>query len=397
MDTGFYASNDRYTSERAFNRAIREGRLTEADRRLIVEYVREKESSDNITDVRAKKITAHLIGFRRFLPVEYASAGMADVYEAVAALKAGTSMRGRPFRQNTIHDFIRVLKPFLLWMIDEGHTTLPARKVAAIRSPSVDHKTTAPEDLLTIDDIEAMLRAVKTPRGRAIIATLYETAARVGELCSLCWGDVAFDRFGARVYIDDTKTEKRRYVRLTLAAPYLAEWKGAYPGVPDGRAPVFLERGNKPLSYIAITRVISRAAAAAGIAKRVHPHLFRKSRITHMIARNFQESVIKESCWGNQDTGMLRTYIQLRENDIDREFLRRAGVAVEDDGDARRLESPCPRCHSICGPTHDYCPRCAMPLSETACADAEAALESVLDNPDVLRRVLERRQAANRE
>ncbi len=392
MDASFYASNDRYTVQRTFDRALREDRLTEDDRQLITEYVREKESSDNISAVRAKKIVAHLVGFRRFLPVPYREAGIAAIYDAIAALKGGTSTKGTPFKQNTIHDYIRILKPFLLWLIDEEYSSLPGKKVRAIRAPSVDHKTTRPDEILTIEEIEALLEGARSIRDRAFIATLYESAARFAEIARLRWGDLEFDKYGVKCYLDDRKTGKRRYVRLTLAHEYIAEWRATYPVKPEPGLPVFIARGRKPMTHIAVRRVLDRAAERGGVTKRIHPHLFRKSRITHMIARNFQESVIKESCWGNQDTGMLRTYIQLREGDMDREFLRRAGVDVPDEGDARQLERPCPRCHRLVGPTFDFCPKCAMPLSADARAEHDAALASVLDRTDILKTAVEEKK-----
>ncbi len=59
----------------------------------------------------------------------------------------------------------------------------------------------------------------------------------------------------------------------------------------------------KPLQRITAKR--------AGITKRVHPHLFRKSRITHLIQQNYQETVIKQMMWGNLAPDMFRTYAVL--------------------------------------------------------------------------------------
>jgi len=73
---------------------------------------------------------------------------------------------------------------------------------------------------------------------------------------------------------------------------------------------------------------------AAGIEKRIHPHLFRKSRITELVRKNYQESVLKETFWANPDTSMFRTYLKLSEKDIDDEFLRRAGLKTESEIDA---------------------------------------------------------------
>lgn len=376
----FYASNDRYTPEKSYTRAIEEGRLTPDDRALIVEYIAERQASFNISVNRAKKLTFDLIGWRRFITVPYRAATIGDIYIGVAGLKAGTSEKGRPFKQNTIHDYIQVLKPFLLWLIESEYSTLPEKKVRALKAPPIDHRTTGPDEILSIEDVTALMKACRSPRDRAFVSVLYESAGRIAEVGRLRWRDLLFDKWGVKAYIDDTKTGKRRYVRFTLSTMPLAAWRNAYPGTPEGDAPVFvgIARGAKeytPMTYVAAKTVIDRAARRAGLTKRVHPHLFRKTRITHMITQNYQESVIKEAAWGNQDTGMLRTYIQLQENDMDREFLRRAGVEVEDEGNARRLEVTCARCHTINPPTNDCCGKCGLPLTMEGVGEVDQMME----------------------
>ena len=103
-----------------------------------------------------------------------------------------------------------------------------------------------------------------------------------------------FDEYGVKIYLTDKKTKKRRYSRLTFAAPYLAAWRVEYPGSPTEENLVFISQRGNPLEYTAFLRVLQRTAKAAGITKRVHPHLLRSSRITHMVS-NYQESVIKKS------------------------------------------------------------------------------------------------------
>ena len=49
-----------------------------------------------------------------------------DVYAGLNALQTGTSARGTPFKQNTKHDYIVVLKSFVLWLIENGYSTIPA-------------------------------------------------------------------------------------------------------------------------------------------------------------------------------------------------------------------------------------------------------------------------------
>lgn len=60
---------------------------------------------------------------------------------------------------------------------------------------------------------------------------------------------------------------------------------------------------------------------------------------------------------------------------MDREFLRRAGVEVEDEGNARRLEVTCPRCHTINPPTNDCCGKCGLPLTTEGVGEVDQMME----------------------
>lgn len=364
----FHPGIHRYNGQKSLNNALGEDRITPADRNLITLYVAERQASRHIGDHRKNKIVFTLVGWRRFLDPPYADATISDIYVAISALKEGKSARGKPFKRNTIHDYIRILKPFLLWLIEnEYNTSLPERKVRKISSPSVDYQTTEPDELLTPQEIEALISACLNPRDRALISVLYESGCRISELARIRWRDVIFDQYGVRLYIFDNKEEKRRYSRLTISTDYLAAWKNDYhPGDPEGNALVFQTFKGNPLDYVQARRVIDRATARAGIEKRVTPHLFRHSRITHMITQGYQESVIKKSMWGNVDTSMFKTYVNLGDQDIDNEFLDKAGIVSKAETAPPIRPRICPRCHRENGPTFEHCMKCGEPLTEEA-------------------------------
>jgi len=128
--------------------------------------------------------------------------------------------------------------------------------------------------------------------------------------------------------------------------------------------------------------VIKRTAERAGITKRVSPHLFRHSRITHLIQQNFQESVIKQMMWGNLNTNMFRTYASLSNADIDDEVLDRYNVKKKEASKTDKLEPrQCPNCLKIHAPTTKYC-ACGMPLCLEAMSAREAMRHALKENPD---------------
>lgn len=111
--------------------------------------------------------------------------------------------------QNTVHDYIRVLKPFLFWLVENEIVVLPERKIKAIRAPGVDQDTKGPDDILTYEEVLKIIEGATSHRDKAFLMTLYESGGRVGEIASLKWKDVRFeDQKGVGLYIPNIKTKE---------------------------------------------------------------------------------------------------------------------------------------------------------------------------------------------
>ena len=300
-------------------------------------------------------------------------------------MQTGLSARGTPYKQNTKHDYIKALKSFVLWLIENGYSTIKREKVKAIQIPHVDHATTAPDALLTADEITRLLDGCRSLRDRAIVAVLYETGGRIGEIARLRWRDVVFDEYGIRIHIHDTKKNRIRYARCTWAREMLAAWQNVYPLEVDPDGWVFVSTWkHAAMNYDQIRQRIKVAAKRSGIKKRIHAHLFRKSRITHMIQQNFQESIIKQMMWGNLNTQEFRTYAVLCEADIDAEILDKAGIKHKADRTDPLAPRPCPQCHTVGGPTSRFCSACGHALTPEAAAEIADAKRALWADPDML-------------
>lgn len=385
----FHPYYTREYGDSAIRKALSAGYITPGEIVLIQQYIDEIEAERHISEGRRLKILYHLIHWRRFITQGYSSATYADITKGISELKNGKNLKGRPFSQNTQHDYVRVLKSFLMWMADNDKTEIPEKQIRKLSPPQKNLQTTEPDEILTTDEVTALLNACLSPRDKALIAIMYESGARIGEIARLCWRDLVRDDYGYKMYILDKKTRKRRYSRLTMSTGHINAYKNAYPGSPEGNSLVFVTlhagRSNKtpgrPLEYSVVNAMLQRVASKARIDKRIHAHLFRKSRITHMIEQNYQESVIKETMWGNAATSMMRTYVVLSEKSIDAEMLDKAGVAEKE----ITLEKPllqitCGNCHEVNSPGNDYCFKCAAPLSEKAIAAQQHEIDDLLED-----------------
>ncbi|WP_292488910.1 site-specific integrase [Methanoculleus sp. 10] len=386
-DRGFHRI-DRTFASTAVQKALAKGTLTRDDANLINEFVTELQASHGITLSRVNKIVSHLINWRLYI-CPYRTATTGDLFSAIATIKEAKNQRGRPFKQNTLHDYVMFLKRFYLWLIENGYSDVPEKKVRKIRPPRVDRCTKLPDQMLTPEEIEALLRACQSSRDRAIIALLYESGCRIGELGRLTWQRVQFDAYGIVVSVEDTKCHTQRYVRLVMATPYLATWRNDYPFEPAGDALVFITYRKKPLQHATVYQQFHKIAKRAGITKKITPHIFRHSRITHLINQGMKESVIKLMMWGNLNTDMFATYAHLTGQDIDREVLGKYGLIQQEEAEERYLEPvQCPDCKTINAPRANYCITCGRSFTDDREDVQEAMGKDVLENPELVRKLL---------
>lgn len=412
MERSFDYFSEKYHHSRALDTALREGIISQEDADLITQYVHTWTAVKDVSLPRINNFVSSLIQFRRFMRVTYQEATIADVHKGMAALRKGkTTRKAFPTQdpkppsslsQNTIYNRITNVKPFLFWMIDKGYFSIPPRpgrekkelieetrkEIAAIKPPRQNRDTVKGEDLYTWDEIQALIDNCTNSRDRALIITMYETGARIGELAALTWGDLSFDKYGVKVRILNKKMEKvseRKYrqSRLTLATEHLSAWRQDSSDTSPG-ALVFVNlHTHEPITRVTVKRLLEKLQKKTGIQKKIRAHMFRHTRATHMIRQNFQESVIKKSLWGNLDTPMFSVYVNLTDNDIDEEFLRKAGIEVEEDASGIPKPITCANCHTINQPGNEYCFKCGMGLTPAAIADEDQVLETVRAQPEI--------------
>jgi integrase len=256
VQRGFHSYEGKPYSQRSLDKAISLGSLSEEDRDIINTYLDEKRVVSRIKEVRALKLSTTLVGWKRngLITKSFRELTYPDLLLSVRKLETTPNRRNRPFSENTKHDYVIILKPFLHRMIENGFNSfLTYEQVRKIKNPRVNLDTRHPSDILTPDEIVAMIAAAEKSRDRAILAVHYECGTRIAEIARLKWEDIESDKYGAIVYITDTKTNKRRQSRITrnFAATYLNIWKNDYPGDPSGSNPVFvrLQLGDGPITY----------------------------------------------------------------------------------------------------------------------------------------------------
>ena len=348
--------------ERSLTQALHQDRITSQDAQLIRSYTLEMQSARNISESRVLKLTSTLVTWRRFIG-PFTQNSLPDLYVGIAALKDAKNARDVPFAQNTRRDFLTILKAFYTWMVENEFSSVNLLKLNKIRAPSHDRMTKTAADLITPEDLQMMLAACDRSIDRALLMTIYEGGFRIGEIAGMRWGDLKFEDEGVIVNVN-FKTGITRYVRLVMALEYLIKWKSDYPFEPEGEALVFINAHRNGYSYGMLVKKIQTIAGRAGLKRRISPHLFRHSRITHMIQEGYPESVIKLMMWGNLQTTEFATYLHLSGKDIDDAIFRKQGIKTKKvQSDTPSLvPRQCPECQTVNSPITRYCSKCGRGL-----------------------------------
>jgi site-specific recombinase XerD len=367
-------------AEHSINDALKAGQLTADDARLIRDFVAEIKATRGIGVSRANKLTYSLVSWRQYIG-PFRTNTVADLYRGLEALREARH-DNIPYKQNTLKDHIVLLKRFFRWLRANGYSTVPADKIEGIRAPKADRMTKTAGQLLTEDEVRAMIDACQNSRDRAVIATIYEGSFRVQELGRLTWSQVKFDDYGTVINVDE-KTGAPRYVRLVAATQYLIQWKNDFPFPVTPDALVFVSNRRLPVQYSAVAVQLKKIARRAGIRKKISPHIFRHSRITEMIRQGYSESIVKRMAWGNIDSTMFSRYLHLVDNDTDNEVLEKHGIRRPEERRSDAMEvRQCASCNTVNPPTFQFCSTCGEPLTEKVRMSMERLRRDIEKTPE---------------
>jgi site-specific recombinase XerD len=173
------------------------------------------------------------------------------------------------------------LRALYRWAVSAGHTARMPRIPQTHRNRVLVPRTLSRAEVLGMVDSGPPTWA--GARRRALVELFYSTGGRCSEMRDLNMADIDFAR---GVLVVHGKGRKERMVPLgEYAARALREYfslgRTLHPD-PRQREAVFVSVHGKRMGVDTIRREVRRAARAAGITRRVHPHMLRHSFATHM-------------------------------------------------------------------------------------------------------------------
>lgn len=218
--------------------------------------------------------------------------------------------RGKSPSNATIRTYLRSVRLFLNWaQVDKGEFK-PPKKLMVQR------------ETVTREEIDAMERAATDERDRLVIRVLADTGVRISELLGLRAEDLREDSHNRHYFIRVTgKGRKTRDVPVPSDLFRRLKSYAANGGPQDGEF-IFMAKRRRPgaddlgrLQRSGANQLVRNVARLAKVRKRIYPHLFRHSYVTHMLKQGASPAAVQLAVGHESSELILEVYNQLRSAD----------------------------------------------------------------------------------
>ncbi len=338
-----------------------------------------------------KTLIKHLYHLYRFLKVypaslDFKKAKREDIQKAMVKLETLKTDAGEPLAPDTKRNVRVVIKAF--WKHLKGDDEFYPKEVRWITTSGHNNKRLLPKDLLDENDVVKMIDASDSFRNKAIIALLYDSGIRIGELVGMSKKDVELDGENGVINVNG-KTGMRR-IPITFSIRYIAQ----YLNLNKEKAPeepLWLGEKNwvnSKTDYSGIRKMLQEAGAKAKIAKPVNPHAFRHSRATFYANRLTDRQMMEYFGWRNP--AIISTYTHLSGRDIDNAIHQANGMAPTEPASAQKSkfeDRKCRRCDYNNTIDAVYCNRCGAPLERKEAMNdlvLNDAVQRIINEPNFL-------------
>lgn len=217
------------------------------------------------------------------------------------------------------------------------------------------------KDLLTEEQVKRIIETVTDTQHRAIIAVLWETGCRPGELCNCNISDFVEIGNKCRIVLDGKTGIRER--ALIISAKYMKRWIEAHPFRNQLDKPLFISKSHprfhQRITDWTLSDIVKNASKNAGITKNITPYIFRHSRATNL-AQFLTEMELRHYFGWTKDSTMPGTYIHLSGKDIDNKYeniITGKKTKLEPESSVL-LPEDCPNCNELVESTALYCYKC---------------------------------------
>ncbi len=160
--------------------------------------------------------------------------------------------------------------------------------------------------ILSLEEVEKLIDTAQHIRNKAILALLYSSGLRAGEITRLAPQDIYMSTM--QVHVRNSKNRGDHWTILSeRALELLKEYWHSYP-IEREYLFVTLKNPHTPLTVGGIEAMVKRVGADAGI--KLHPHTLRHSFATHLIENSTSRDYV-QAMLGHRSSSTTELYIHI--------------------------------------------------------------------------------------
>lgn len=205
------------------------------------------------------------------------------------------------------------LKAFFKYLARQGEVT--SNPAAIVKSPKTKKRLPV---ILSEEQLAQVLDGsgeddFVTLRNKAILELFYSTGIRLGELLTLNYGDINFNRLTLRIF---GKGAKERIVPFGQRAEktiqtYLDKRRSEFGGLTL-ESPLFISSRNRRISRPSVQKMVTGILQTVSEQEHLSPHVLRHSFASHLLDRGADLNAVKDLLGHNSlSTTQLYTHIKI--------------------------------------------------------------------------------------
>jgi len=277
--------------------------------KLFSGYIRYLEAERHASRYTIRNYTHDLRHFLKFLNTE--NVATLDMVDRHLLRRYIASLQEQEFKKSSVSRKLSAIRSFYNYLVQLN--LLSVNPILAVSAPKLDKRLPA---FLSNDEVIRLLDMpdTTTPTGqrdKAILELLYASGIRVSEIAGLNLRNINLETREILVWGKGSK-ERMTLIGEPAAAAvdrYLREGRRQLLGNFRGDS-LFINRYGRRLSERYIQKMIHKYAIAAGIDKRVFPHMMRHSFATHLLDGGADLRVVQELLGhSNLSTTQIYTHV----------------------------------------------------------------------------------------
>lgn len=224
-------------------------------------------------------------------------------------------------------------------------------------------KVIDPSDLWTPQEINELIIRYRELQYRALVATLYDSAARVSEICSMNIQDVEVSADMVVIFIRDSKTIKRR-IQLIFASKEIILWYNIRKEQAKPNEPLWISKCNRTrnqrLTQGGVYGILQYGKKLLGTKKHINPHLLRHSMTSLLRKNQFADGLHTKRLGLRPGSRVLERYSHFSDSEVgDGARIAFGGEPIEKKAEYNPLlPKKCPRCGTDNRITDTVCSKC---------------------------------------